>query len=201
VPEEPETGLLDELPISNARRTGTVLVVEDEPAVLRLVAETLRSAGFVVHTASGPEEALQLAGQAGLRVDLVLSDVVIPRRSGLEIVDEVRQWHPGVRALFMSGYADAALEALLRSLPHCLAAGGRAAILTFHSGEDRRVKKAFQAGRRSGVYAAVAETVVRSSQEETRANRRAASAKLRWAVRGHAPACAAAACEGVAREG
>jgi len=94
-----------------------------------------------------------------------------------------------------------ALEALLRSLPHCLAAGGRAAILTFHSGEDRRVKKAFQAGRRSGVYAAVAETVVRSSQEETRANRRAASAKLRWAVRGHAPACAAAACEGVAREG
>jgi two-component system cell cycle sensor histidine kinase/response regulator CckA len=110
VPEEPETGLLDELPISNARRTGTVLVVEDEPAVLRLVAETLRSAGFVVHTASGPEEALQLAGQAGLRLDLVLSDVVIPRRSGLEIMDEVRQWHPGVRALFMSGYADAALE-------------------------------------------------------------------------------------------
>ncbi len=76
-----------------------------------------------------------------------------------------------------------ALEALLRVLPQCLAPGGRVAILTFHSGEDRRVKKAFQAGFRAGVYAAVAAEVVRASMEETRANRRASSAKLRWAVR------------------
>ena len=45
-----------------------------------------------------------------------------------------------------------ALDALLRALPPCLAPGGRVAILTFHSGEDRRVKKAFQAGHRDGVY-------------------------------------------------
>jgi 16S rRNA (cytosine1402-N4)-methyltransferase len=75
------------------------------------------------------------------------------------------------------------LDALLRSLPHCLAPGGRVAVLTFHSGEDRRVKKAFQAGCREGVYAAVATEVVRATLEETRANRRASSAKLRWAVR------------------
>ena len=74
-----------------------------------------------------------------------------------------------------------ALDALLRALPHCLAPGGRVAILTFHSGEDRRVKKAFQAGFREGVYAAVAADVIRSTMEETRANRRASSAKLRWA--------------------
>jgi 16S rRNA (cytosine1402-N4)-methyltransferase len=75
------------------------------------------------------------------------------------------------------------LDALLRALPGCLAPAGRVAILTFHSGEDRRVKKAFQAGYRSGIYAAVADRVVRSGMEETRANRRASSAKLRWAVR------------------
>ena len=76
-----------------------------------------------------------------------------------------------------------ALDALLRSLPQCLAPGGRAAVLTFHSGEDRRVKKAFQAGRRAGVYSDVATEVIRSTKAETFANRRAASAKLRWAVR------------------
>lgn len=75
------------------------------------------------------------------------------------------------------------LDALLRALPLVLAPGGRVAILTFHSGEDRRVKKAFQSGLRDGVYARVADEVIRSSMEETRANRRASSAKLRWAVR------------------
>ena len=77
----------------------------------------------------------------------------------------------------------AALDALLRSLPRCLAPGGRVVILTFHSGEDRRVKKAFQSGARSGVYAAAANRVVRSAKAETWSNRRASSAKLRWAVR------------------
>lgn len=80
----------------------------------------------------------------------------------------------------------AALEGLLAALPPCLAPGGRVVIMTFHSGEDRRVKKAFQAGLRAGVYAAVADRVVRSTKEETFANRRASSAKLRWAVRAQA---------------
>jgi 16S rRNA (cytosine1402-N4)-methyltransferase len=80
-----------------------------------------------------------------------------------------------------------ALDALLRSLPECLAPGGRVAVLTFHSGEDRRVKKAFQAGRRAGVYSEVANEVIRSAKAETFANRRAAAAKLRWAVRATSP--------------
>ena len=76
-----------------------------------------------------------------------------------------------------------ALDALLRSLPLCLSPGGRVAILSFHSGEDRRVKKAFQAGHRDGVYSDVAEDVIRATTEERRANPRATPAKLRWAVR------------------
>ena len=77
----------------------------------------------------------------------------------------------------------AALESLLRALPFCLQPGGRLAILTFHSGEDRRVKKAFQAARREGIFSEVARDVIRASSAECRANPRASSAKLRWARR------------------
>ncbi len=76
-----------------------------------------------------------------------------------------------------------ALETFLRQLPLCLKSGGRAAILSFHSGEDRRVKKAFQAGLRDGIYQAVSPDVTRPSAAEIRANSRASSAKLRWAQR------------------
>jgi len=75
-----------------------------------------------------------------------------------------------------------ALEQFLAALPMCLKPGGRVAILTFHSGEDRRVKKAFQAGHRAGVYERIARDPIRPSAEERRANPRSSSAKLRWAV-------------------
>lgn len=75
------------------------------------------------------------------------------------------------------------LDAWLRSLPSILRPGGRVAVLTFHSGEDRRVKKAFQAGERDGIYSAIADDVIRAGPEELRRNPRASSAKLRWAVR------------------
>jgi 16S rRNA (cytosine1402-N4)-methyltransferase len=81
-----------------------------------------------------------------------------------------------------------ALDALLRALPACLAAGGRVAIVTFHSGEDRRVKQAFRAGRRGGIYDNIATAVVRPSMAETRRNRRVSSGKLRWAIRSQARA-------------
>ncbi len=61
--------------------------------------------------------------------------------------------------------------------------GGRMAILTFHSGEDRRVKLAFKEGLRDGVYETIAEEVIRASGEERRENPRSTSAKLRFAVR------------------
>ena len=76
-----------------------------------------------------------------------------------------------------------ALETFLRNLPACLRAGGRVAVLTFHSGEDRRVKKALEAGLRDGVYAEIAREVLRPSPEECRSNTRSTPAKLRWAVR------------------
>jgi 16S rRNA (cytosine1402-N4)-methyltransferase len=76
-----------------------------------------------------------------------------------------------------------ALDTFLRNLPACLNPGGRVAILTFHSGEDRRVKKAFETGLHNGVYADIARDVLRPSPEERNTNPRSAPAKLRWARR------------------
>ncbi len=76
-----------------------------------------------------------------------------------------------------------ALETFLRLLPTCLNPAGRVAILTFHSGEDRRVKKSFAAGSEAGVYSEIAREVIRPGAAERAANPRSTSAKLRWARR------------------
>ena len=75
------------------------------------------------------------------------------------------------------------LEAFLNALPEALADGGRVAILTFHSGEDRLVKKAFQQYYREGIFEEIATDVIRPTAEECRQNGRARSTKMRWAIR------------------
>ncbi|HCM28437.1 MAG TPA: 16S rRNA (cytosine(1402)-N(4))-methyltransferase [Treponema sp.] len=75
------------------------------------------------------------------------------------------------------------LDTLLAALPSCLLPGGRAAILTFHSGEDRRVEASFNEGLKKGLYESVAAEPIRPSREEQYDNPRSSSAKLRWAVR------------------
>ncbi len=78
----------------------------------------------------------------------------------------------------------AALDSFLRIVPSCLQPGGRVAILTFHSGEDRRVKKAFAAGLTAGVFAEIADDVIRATPAERHDNPRSTPAKLRWARKG-----------------
>ena len=77
----------------------------------------------------------------------------------------------------------AALDALLASLPSVLAPNGRAVFLTFHSGEDRRVKQAMKAGLKAGTFSEISRRVVRVGREEGRANPRSKCCKLRWCVR------------------
>jgi len=76
-----------------------------------------------------------------------------------------------------------ALEEFLEKLPYALAPGGRVAILTFHSGEDRRVKKSFQHLFRFGAYSSIATEPIRASAQESGSNPRARPAKLRWAIK------------------
>lgn len=75
------------------------------------------------------------------------------------------------------------LYEFLEKLPHVLAPGGRAAILTFHSGEDRLVKKSFRQLKKQGVYQEISEEVIRPSAEECARNSRARSTKMRWAIK------------------
>lgn len=75
------------------------------------------------------------------------------------------------------------LYEFLEKLPDALAKGGRVAILTFHSGEDRLVKKSFKQFQRAGIYREVAKDVIRPSAEECIRNSRARSTKMRWAIK------------------
>ncbi|MDB6065618.1 MAG: rsmH 1 [Pedosphaera sp.] len=112
---------------------------------------------------------------------LIRESLLPARRPKEEIDASTRRVFQALRIAINDEFG--ALEAFLRHLPDCLNPGGRVAILTFHSGEDRRVKKAFQAGGRSGLYSSIAHDVIRPTAEEIRANPRASSAKLRWAIR------------------
>ncbi len=105
----------------------------------------------------------------------------LPRLSRDELDITVRRVFQAIRIAVNDEFA--ALDTFLRHLPFCLKPGGRAAILTFHSGEDRRVKKAFQAGLREGIYSEISAEVQRPTPEERHSNPRSAPAKLRWARR------------------
>jgi 16S rRNA (cytosine1402-N4)-methyltransferase len=130
-------------------------------------------AGLIKRTPIKTTHALERLVRLGL--NQALPDLA---KAGVKM--SVRRTFQAIRIAVNDEFA--ALDVLLRSLPHCLAAGGRVAVLTFHSGEDRRVKKAFQAGARAGHYSEVSGAVIRSTKEETFSNRRAAAAKLRWAI-------------------
>ena len=122
-------------------------------------------------------------GQA-LRSTRELADRVRAALPGLEDDELKRTLQRTFQALRIAVNDEfGVLDRFLAQLPGALKPGGRVAILTFHSGEDRRVKKAFQQGLRDGTYAAVAPEPLRASPEERRANPRSTSAKLRWAVR------------------
>jgi 16S rRNA (cytosine1402-N4)-methyltransferase len=110
-----------------------------------------------------------------------LADAVHGATSDAADDDPVRRVFQALRIAVNGEFS--ALDTLLHVLPFCLNPGGRAAILSFLSGEDRRIKHAFAQGQRDGWYAEVADVVCRPTPEERHANPRASSAKLRWAVR------------------
>ena len=106
---------------------------------------------------------------------------VVREEKGVELEPIVRRVFQAIRIEVNEEFS--ALDTFLRNLPFILNPGGRMAILTFHSGEDRRVKHAFKAGLAEGSYSEICRTVIRASAQEQHANPRSSSAKLRWAIR------------------
>lgn len=105
--------------LSSARAPGNpahgkqrLLVVEDEEMLRELLVAVLEESGYEVLHAAGAEEALARCQQAEGKIDLVLTDVVMPGRSGRQLADEIRTLYPGISILYMSGYTD---DALVRS--------------------------------------------------------------------------------------
>jgi signal transduction histidine kinase/ActR/RegA family two-component response regulator len=90
--------------------TETVLVVEDEPSLLRMCGEVLRRLGYDVLLASHPEMALALAEGPGQRIDLLMTDVVMPDMNGRELATRLAVGHPGLSCLYMSGYPESAIS-------------------------------------------------------------------------------------------
>ena len=89
-----------------ASGAGTILLIEDEPAVRALVAKILHDAGYHVLEASHGIEALQKLQTLLEPPDLILTDVVMPQMSGLDLIQQVRQRHANAKVLYMSGYSD-----------------------------------------------------------------------------------------------
>jgi PAS domain S-box-containing protein len=90
--------------------TETILVVEDDEMVRGITVRTLRALGYKILLAEDGVDALEVASRHRGTIDLVLTDVVMPRLGGPELVEKLRATRPDVRALFVSGYSEAALE-------------------------------------------------------------------------------------------
>jgi two-component system cell cycle sensor histidine kinase/response regulator CckA len=83
-----------------------ILVVEDQPDVMRMAGRSLREAGYTVLEASGGREALEILMDAGERLRLVVTDVVMPVMSGRDLASRIAKIRPGLPVIFMSGYTD-----------------------------------------------------------------------------------------------
>ena len=100
-----ETQTVDTLPTGD----GTVLLVEDEAPLRTLAAETLKRLGYRVLSAGNGLEALVVVDQFAGEIDVVVTDIVMPRMGGAELVEKLRRKRPGFQAIFMSGYTEAAV--------------------------------------------------------------------------------------------
>jgi two-component system cell cycle sensor histidine kinase/response regulator CckA len=95
--------------VETAGGSETILLVEDEAGVRRLVRSILEQRGYAVLEAKDPEHALRLCGENSRRIDLLITDVVMPEMNGRELAAEAARMRPALKVLYMSGYTDNAL--------------------------------------------------------------------------------------------
>lgn len=160
--------------------------------VARLIEMTSEKALAAILTKNADEPyALQIARvikNAPLKItrtrelaDLIQSGIHAIVRDSKEVKKSIQRTFMALRIAVNDELG--ALDRFLGLLPWCLKPSGRVAILSFHSGEDRRVKKAFEKGLQEGIYSSIAPSPIRPSQAEQLSNPRSSCAKLRWAVR------------------
>jgi CheY-like chemotaxis protein len=89
-------------PLGHANET--ILLVEDEPAILKMIATMLQQLGYKVLTAPTPAEAIRLASESTEKIDLIMTDVIMPEMNGRELADTLSVQYPAIKHLFMSGY-------------------------------------------------------------------------------------------------
>ena len=113
LPEADPAASTEIAPQRAARRVGgeTILLVEDDPLVRRVSRDGLERAGFRVVAASRGDEALAALNGGQPRIDLVATDIVMPGMSGIELAHRLQASRPGMRFVFMTGFADPALAA------------------------------------------------------------------------------------------
>ncbi len=87
-----------------ARGTETILLVEDEPSILRMTRMMLERKGYRVVSAATPAEAMEKAKKHSGSIDLLMTDVVMPEINGRDLAEQIAALYPNIRLLFMSGY-------------------------------------------------------------------------------------------------
>jgi 16S rRNA (cytosine1402-N4)-methyltransferase len=163
---QPASALINR--ISEKELAAALLELGDEtdaPRIARLIVER-RKANPITTT----QELMAIVCEA--------RDFTLQRAAGAKLHPAARTFQ-ALRILVNRELAN--LERLLAVLPDCLKPGGVAAIISFHSGEDRRVKGAFREGFRAGIYEEISGEAIMATEEEQRNNPRSRSAKLRWA--------------------
>lgn len=105
---------VEQTPIADLTGSATILLVEDEEAVRAFAARALASRGYTVHEASSGTEALEVMKETDGKIDLVVSDVVMPEMDGPSLLKELRKTRPDLKIIFVSGYAE---DAFKKNLP------------------------------------------------------------------------------------
>lgn len=151
--------------------------------------------GMLIENADEPyaaelARAIYLCEKKGKKIKTTteLRDVIADTLSFLPTLEQKKAIKKSCQRTFQALRIDVndeyeVLYSFLNKLPDVLAPGGRVAILTFHSGEDRLVKKALKEGKKAGIYSDYSKDVIRPSAEECNRNPRAHSTKMRWAIR------------------
>jgi CheY-like chemotaxis protein len=116
------TGAMEPAGRERDGRSGTILLVEDSDVVREVIARMLEGGGFTILAASGGEDALSISRRKDVSIDLLLTDIVMPEMTGVELAERMGRERPDMRILFMTGYNEETVvnEGILGTRRDCI---------------------------------------------------------------------------------